>query len=57
MLGVGFFNVAFCLACWWGDVIDEATNRGFHTKKVQEGLKMGMVLFIVSEVMFFFAFF
>jgi cytochrome c oxidase subunit 3 len=28
-----------------------------HTKAVQRGLKMGVVLFIVSEVMFFFAFF
>ena len=42
---------------WWNDVIDESTFQGCHTKKVQKGLRMGMVLFIVSEVMFFFSFF
>ncbi len=41
---------------WWRDVIDESF-QGHHTKTVQLGLKYGMVLFIVSEVMFFFAFF
>jgi len=30
---------------------------GFHTRKVQEGLRFGMLLFILSEVMLFFAFF
>jgi heme/copper-type cytochrome/quinol oxidase subunit 3 len=31
--------------------------EGQHTKPVEYGLRMGMVLFIVSEGMFFFAFF
>ena len=30
---------------------------GNHTEKVQHGLRTGMILFIVSEIMFFFAFF
>jgi heme/copper-type cytochrome/quinol oxidase subunit 3 len=38
-------------------VIREAIIEGQHTKRVQIGLKMGMILFIVSEIMFFFAFF
>ena len=42
---------------WWNDVIREGTFEGQHTKDVLSGLKMGMILFIVSEVMFFFAFF
>lgn len=42
---------------WWNDIIDESTFQGCHTKKVQRGLRLGMVLFIVSEVMFFFSFF
>ena len=42
---------------WWSDVIDESTFQGCHTKKVQEGLRLGMCLFIASEVMFFFSFF
>lgn len=35
----------------------EATFEGQHTRMVQKGLKLGMILFIASEVMFFFAFF
>ena len=42
---------------WWRDIIREATFEDQHTSVVQKGLKLGMVLFIVSEVMFFFAFF
>jgi cytochrome c oxidase subunit 3 len=42
---------------WWRDVIRESTYEGNHTSKVELGLRMGMVLFIVSEVMFFFGFF
>jgi len=30
---------------------------GYHTSVVVKGLKIGMALFIVSEVMFFFSFF
>ena len=42
---------------WWRDIISEAGNGHDHTEAVQHGLRMGMLLFIVSEVMFFFAFF
>jgi cytochrome c oxidase subunit 3 len=42
---------------WWRDVIREATFEEQHTVAVQKGLRLGMILFIVSEVMFFFAFF
>src|SRR3989338_7672682 len=39
------------------DVIREGSFLGDHTFVVQRGLRYGMVLFITSEVMFFFAFF
>ncbi len=42
---------------WWRDVIDEARSGVDHTEVVRQGLRMGMVLFIISEVMFFLAFF
>jgi cytochrome c oxidase subunit 3 len=42
---------------WFTDIITEATFEGHHTFKVQQGLRYGMVLFIVSEIMFFFGFF
>jgi cytochrome c oxidase subunit 3 len=38
-------------------VIREATHLGYHTTPVLRGLRMGVILFIVSEIMFFFAFF
>lgn len=42
---------------WWRDVIRESNTDGLHTLAVQKGLKIGMGLFIASEVMFFVAFF
>ena len=42
---------------WWRDVIDEATVQKAHTKVVQLSLRYGMMLFIISEVMFFSAWF
>jgi len=42
---------------WWRDVIREGTYLGLHTLTVQKGLRMGMLLFILSEVLFFVSFF
>nr|YP_009654672.1 cytochrome c oxidase subunit III [Hoplistodera incisa]QCI09201.1 cytochrome c oxidase subunit III [Hoplistodera incisa] len=42
---------------WWRDIIREATFQGHHTMKVTNGLKIGMILFIISEVFFFISFF
>lgn len=53
----GVFSVVFCMYGWWRDIIREATFEGWHTNVVQLGMRYGMVLFIASEVMFFFAFF
>jgi len=55
LAGVGLLLVTF--VGWWRDVIREAQRDAAHTPPVQLGLRMGMVLFIASEVMFFFAFF
>jgi hypothetical protein len=52
----GFFMILFMMFCWWRDVVRESTIEGQHTKSVVSGLKMGMLLFILSEIMFFFAF-
>jgi cytochrome c oxidase subunit 3 len=54
---IGFIMVLFTMFVWWRDVVREATFEGRHTKAVQQGLRYGMILFIGSEVMFFFAFF
>lgn len=42
---------------WWIDTVREGTFQGHHTTYVVKGLKIGMILFIVSEVMFFFSIF
>lgn len=56
-LVAGLAMVISGMSVWWRDVIREATFNGYHTKTVQHGLRYGMILFIVSEVMFFLAFF
>nr|YP_009255698.1 cytochrome c oxidase subunit III [Tylomelania sarasinorum]AND97132.1 cytochrome c oxidase subunit III [Tylomelania sarasinorum] len=54
---LGGFLIALTMVQWWRDVIREATFQGFHTNQVSKGLRWGMILFIASEVCFFFAFF
>lgn len=53
----GFTSIIYVMFTWWRDVIREAMYENKHTAAVQKGLRLGMILFIVSEVMFFFAFF
>lgn len=53
----GGLSVIFCAFNWWKDVINEGRIGRHHTDKVRSGLRMGMSFFILSEVMFFFAFF
>ena len=54
---LGLLTVIYVMYRWWCDVIKEGSFEGQHTFIVQKGLRMGMILFIVSEIMFFFAFF
>jgi heme/copper-type cytochrome/quinol oxidase subunit 3 len=42
---------------WWRDMVREGTLEGQHTTLVQLGLRFGRMLFMASEVLFFFAFF
>nr|QLY89477.1 cytochrome c oxidase subunit III [Limnia unguicornis] len=42
---------------WWRDVSRESTFQGLHTYNVVLGLRWGMILFIISEVLFFVSFF
>nr|AVV48241.1 cytochrome c oxidase subunit III [Bitectipora retepora] len=54
---MGLLIVILTMLHWWRDVIRESTFMGMHTKKTMQGLRLGVILFIVSEVCFFFAFF
>lgn len=60
----GFFAliISFLILCsmlfwWWSDVIYEAKNDHAHNETVQKGLKIGMILLIITETAFFGAFF
>jgi heme/copper-type cytochrome/quinol oxidase subunit 3 len=53
----GLIFLVFSMFVWWRDVIREGTFEGQHTSIVQLGLRFGIILFIISEIMFFFAFF
>ena len=50
----GFVVTFYVMYTWWRDVIREATLEEQHSIDVQKGLKLGVILFIVFEIMFFF---
>ena len=57
LLSLGLIFILYTMFVWWRDVLRESTLEGHHTKAVQLGPRYGSILFIVSEVMFLFAFF
>jgi len=54
---LGLISATLNVIFWWRDVIREGTFEGQHTLSVQHGLRSGIILFIVSEIRLFFAFF
>ncbi len=54
---LGFALVLYCMYGWWRDIVREAEVDKAHSVPVARGLRLGMLLFITSEVMFFSAFF
>jgi cytochrome c oxidase subunit 3 len=57
LLTGGLIAVSLISFLWWRDVVRESTFQGHHSSFVVSGLKAGFVLFIISEVCFFFSFF
>ncbi|EEF27262.1 cytochrome C oxidase polypeptide III, putative, partial [Ricinus communis] len=57
LLSLGLIFILYTMFVWWRDVLRESTLEGHHTKVVQLGPRYGFIPFIVSEVMFLFAFF
>lgn len=53
---MGLAGVLYVMFAWWSEVTKEG-QTGDHTKVVQIGLRYGFILFIMSEVMFFSAWF
>src|SRR5210317_489366 len=53
---IGFVGVLYVMFGWWADTVKE-NQAGDHTPVVLIGLRYGFILFIMSEVMFFAAWF
>ncbi|MEX0280844.1 MAG: cytochrome c oxidase subunit 3, partial [Arenibacterium sp.] len=53
---IGLVGVLYTMFGWWAEVVKES-HIGDHTPVVRIGLRYGFILFIMSEVMFFFAWF
>lgn len=56
-LGLGLILVIWCFYGWLSDVTKEAVEQNAHTNVVQNGIKIGMIVLIISEAMLFVAFF
>ncbi len=56
MFFIGLAIVLYSMLAWWWDVIRES-SAGDHAPVVRIGLRYGFILFILSEVMFFAAWF
>nr|YP_009775677.1 cytochrome c oxidase subunit III [Dahlica ochrostigma]QJA15903.1 cytochrome c oxidase subunit III [Dahlica ochrostigma] len=57
LLILGYIITLMSMHQWWRDICRESTFQGLHTFLVSKGLRWGMILFIVSEIMFFLSFF
>ena len=56
MFLIGLVMVLYVMFAWWSDVVNES-HVGDHTPVVRIGLRYGFIMFIMSEVMFFSAWF
>ena len=56
VLIAGFLGVLYVMYGWWSETVDE-NHSGDHTPVVLIGLRYGFILFIMSEIMFFAAWF
>nr|YP_009142394.1 cytochrome c oxidase subunit III [Squilloides leptosquilla]AKH03054.1 cytochrome c oxidase subunit III [Squilloides leptosquilla] len=57
LLMMALLGIILTMIQWWRDITREGTYQGLHTITVTTGLRWGMILFITSEVLFFFSFF
>ena len=57
LLTLGILLLLTTASQWWRDILREAVFQGHHTSYVARGLRIGIIIFIASEAMFFLAFF
>lgn len=53
LLIIGLVSTIGAMCLWFRDVVTEGTYLGDHTRLVQKGISLGVILFIISEVFFF----
>jgi len=56
MYGIIIFNIIFISYQWLKDVVREGLG-GYHTQAVREGLMLGFIIFLITEVLLFASFF
>jgi len=56
-LSITFIILILTSFRWWKNVFSETIEQGNHSRQVTVGLQVGILLFIVSEVLFFTSFF
>ncbi len=54
---MALISVVSSMFLWFRDIVAEGTFLGNHTLAVQKGINLGVILFIVSEALFFLAIF
>nr|YP_009000430.1 cytochrome c oxidase subunit III [Otobius megnini]AHF21631.1 cytochrome oxidase c subunit 3 [Otobius megnini]AIZ58585.1 cytochrome c oxidase subunit III [Otobius megnini]UYB78410.1 cytochrome c oxidase subunit III [Otobius megnini] len=57
ILNLSVIIIVMTMILWWRDICRESTFQGNHTLLVLMNMKWGMILFIISEIFFFLAFF
>jgi cytochrome c oxidase subunit 3 len=51
---LGLISLLATMIFWWRDCIRESSYQGYHTHLVKRGITIGFILFVISEVFFFY---
>ena len=57
LISIGTLRIIICSYQWWRDIIRERTFQGLHSNIIYKRLKLSIILFIISELLFFISFF
>ena len=57
ILSIGFLLTLTTFLIWARDVVREGSFLGLHTHLVKNGIRIGVILFIISELFLFISFF
>lgn len=57
LINLGLATLIITSIQWWRDVSREASLQGHHSSEVETNIRLGIILFITSEVLFFLSFF